>query len=165
VRCGEVCWPDAGYSGAAQADRAERILPQCEADDAASPSQPRRPPADPDVGRVRRRWGRGGAEGKGGEQQNGPAVVLGLNDDRIHAGAPLTRFRRANMISQQVLGGRASSFTSYPVIRDWVDGVSLKPGRIPPELAGSAAVTAAQERLAQDVVPGMARLAQLAGMA
>ena len=62
---------------------------------------------------------------------------------------------------QQVLGGRASSFTSYPAIRDWVDGVSLNPGRIPPELAGDAAVAAAQERLAQHVGPGMARLAQL----
>ncbi len=66
---------------------------------------------------------------------------------------------------QQVLGRRASSFSSYPGIRDWVDGVSLNPGRIPPELAGSAAVTAAQERLAGHVGPGMARLAQLAGMA
>ncbi len=66
---------------------------------------------------------------------------------------------------QQVLGRRASSFGSYPGIRDWVDGVSLNPGRIPPELAGSAAVTAAQERLAGHVGPGMARLAQLAGMA
>jgi hypothetical protein len=66
---------------------------------------------------------------------------------------------------QQVLGSRASSFTSYPDIRDWADGVSLNPGRIPPELAGSAAVTAVQQRLAQHVGPGMARLAQLAGMA
>jgi hypothetical protein len=66
---------------------------------------------------------------------------------------------------QQVLGGRASSFTSFPAIRDWVDGVSLNPGRIPPELAGSADVTAAQERLSRRVGPGMARLAQLAATA
>jgi hypothetical protein len=64
-----------------------------------------------------------------------------------------------------VLGSRASSFTAYPAIRDWADGISLNPGRIPPELAGSAAVTAAQERLAQHVGPGLAKLALLAGMA
>jgi hypothetical protein len=66
---------------------------------------------------------------------------------------------------QQVLGSRASSITAYPAIRDWADGVSLNPGRIPPELVGSAAVAAAQHRLAQHVAPGMARLAQLAEMA
>ena len=66
---------------------------------------------------------------------------------------------------QQVLGSRASSFRSYPAIRDWADGVSLNPGRIPPELAGSAAVAAARQRLARYVRPGMARLAELAGMA
>jgi hypothetical protein len=66
---------------------------------------------------------------------------------------------------QQVLGRRASSFTAYPAIRDWSDGVSLNPGRIPPQLAGTAAVSAAQQRLAQHVGPGMARLAQLADMA
>ena len=65
---------------------------------------------------------------------------------------------------QQVLGSRASSFTSYPTIRDWADGVSLNPGRIPPDLAGSAAV-AAQERVAQYIEPGLARLTELAGMA
>jgi hypothetical protein len=42
--------------------------------------------------------------------------------------------------------------------------VSLNPGRIPPELAGSAAVTAAQERLGQFVGPGMAKLAQPGGV-
>jgi hypothetical protein len=66
---------------------------------------------------------------------------------------------------QQVLGSRASTFASYPAIRDWADGVSLNPGRIPAELAGSAAVTAAQERLAKQLAPGMARLAQLAAVA
>jgi hypothetical protein len=64
-----------------------------------------------------------------------------------------------------VLGSRASSFTSYPTIRDWADGVSLNPGRIPPDLAGSAAVAAVQERVAQYIEPGLARLTELAGMA
>ena len=71
----------------------------------------------------------------------------------------------ADWARQQVLGSRASSFTAYPAIRQWAGGVSLNPGRIPPELAGSPAVIAAQERLARHVRPGMARLAQLAGMA
>jgi hypothetical protein len=62
---------------------------------------------------------------------------------------------------QQVLGARAS-FTSHPHIKDWADTVSLNPGRIPPELAGSAAVTAAAERLDQYAGPGMAKMAKLA---
>jgi hypothetical protein len=62
---------------------------------------------------------------------------------------------------QQVLGARAS-FTSHPHIKDWADTVSLNPGRIPPELAGSADVTAAAERLDQYAGPGMAKMAKLA---
>jgi NAD(P)-binding Rossmann-like domain len=62
---------------------------------------------------------------------------------------------------QQVLGARAS-FTSHPHIKDWADTVSLNPGRLPPELAGSAAVTAAADRLDQYAGPGMAKMAKLA---
>ena len=53
-------------------------------------------------------------------------------------------------------GARRSgvSFTSHPHIRDWADTVSLNPARIPPELAGSAAVTAAQERFEPAGGPG-----------
>jgi hypothetical protein len=90
-----------------------------------------------------------------------------LQDDaeknRLCPPAPFSN-TTADWARQQVLGSRASSFTSYPAVRDWADGVSLNPGRIPPELAGSPAVTAAQERLAQHVAPGMARLAELAGI-
>jgi NAD(P)-binding Rossmann-like domain len=64
---------------------------------------------------------------------------------------------------QQVLGARAR-FDSQPHVKEWADSVSLNPGRIPPELAGSPAVTAAAERFKQHVGPGMAKLAQLAGM-
>jgi hypothetical protein len=95
-------------------------------------------------------------------------VEATLTDDaeknRLCPPAPFSN-TTADWAAQQVFGSRASSFTSYSSIKDWADGVSLNPGRIPPELAGSAAVTAAQERLAQYVGPGMARLAQLAGMA
>ena len=94
-------------------------------------------------------------------------VEATLEDDaeknRLCPPAPFSN-TPADWARQQVLGSRASSFTAYPAIRDWADGVSLNPGRIPPELAGSAAVTAAQQRLAQHVGPGMARLAQLAEM-
>ena len=92
-------------------------------------------------------------------------VEATLEDDaeknRLCPPAPFSN-TPADWARQQVLGSRASSITAYPDIRDWADGASLNPGRIPPELAGSAAVTAAQERLAQHVGPGMARLAQLA---
>jgi hypothetical protein len=95
-------------------------------------------------------------------------VEATLEDDaeknRLCPPAPFSN-TAADWARQQVLGSRASSFTSYPAIRDWADEVSLNPGRIPPKPAGSTAVAAAQERLAQHVGPGMAKLAQLAGMA
>jgi hypothetical protein len=69
----------------------------------------------------------------------------------------------ADWARQQVLGARAS-FRSATDIKDWADGVSLNPARIPPELAGSAAVTAAQERLHHVAGPGMTRMTELAGM-
>jgi hypothetical protein len=69
----------------------------------------------------------------------------------------------ADWARQQVLGARAS-FTSEPHIRDWADAVSLNPARIPPELAGSAAVVAAKDRFRQHVARGMAKLTELAGM-
>jgi hypothetical protein len=66
----------------------------------------------------------------------------------------------------QVLGGRAAmSFGSHPDIKAWADGVSLNPARIPPEMAGSDELTAAVERFRAYVVVGMARMAELAGMA
>ncbi len=69
----------------------------------------------------------------------------------------------ADWARQQVLGARAS-FRSAMEIKDWADGVSLNPARIPPGLAGSAAVTAAQERLRLVAGPGMTRMTELAGM-
>jgi hypothetical protein len=65
----------------------------------------------------------------------------------------------------QVLGARASaSFMSRPEIKAWANTVALNPARIPSELVGSAAVTAAQERLSRHVGPGMAKLAEFAGL-
>jgi hypothetical protein len=65
----------------------------------------------------------------------------------------------------QVLGGRAaSSFASHPDIKAWADRVALNPARIPPDMAGSAELTAAVERYRKGVGAGMARLAEFAGM-
>jgi len=69
----------------------------------------------------------------------------------------------ADWTRQQVLGTRAS-FPSGSHIRDWAEATSLNPARIPPELADTPAVTAAQERLGRHVGPGMARMKELAEM-
>jgi hypothetical protein len=69
----------------------------------------------------------------------------------------------ADWARQQVLGARAS-FRSEAHLKDWADDVALNPARVPPELAGSAAVNAARERLRRVVGPGMARMAEHAGM-
>jgi len=65
----------------------------------------------------------------------------------------------------QVLGGRAAmSFASHPDIKAWAEGVSLNPARIPADMAGSDEVTAAVKRLREYAGPGMARMAELAGI-
>jgi hypothetical protein len=69
----------------------------------------------------------------------------------------------ADWARQQVLGSRAS-FTSHPDVEDWADTVSLNPARIPPDLVGSPAVSAAVRRLREHEGPGLARLATLAEM-
>jgi hypothetical protein len=69
----------------------------------------------------------------------------------------------ADWALQQVLGAQAS-FSSLPPLKAWADGVALNPGRIPADLAGSAAVTAAQERLWDVAAAGLGRLAELAAM-
>ena len=71
----------------------------------------------------------------------------------------------ADWALMQVLGGRAAmAFGSHPGIKTWADHVALNPARTPPELAGSDQVTAAVERFRTHLGPGMARLAELAGM-
>jgi hypothetical protein len=65
----------------------------------------------------------------------------------------------------QVLGSRASmAFASDAELKSWADSTSLNPARVPPELAGSAEVAAVAERFRTHVGPGLARMAQLAGM-
>ncbi|GAB3251910.1 NAD(P)/FAD-dependent oxidoreductase [Nocardioides dilutus] len=65
----------------------------------------------------------------------------------------------------QVLGGRASmAFSTDPDIRRWVAGVALNPSRVPPEMEGDPRLVAVMERYKSVVVPGMAKLTELAGM-
>jgi len=71
----------------------------------------------------------------------------------------------ADWARMQVLGNQASmSFASQPDIKAWANRVSLNPARIPPDLAGSAEVTAAMERFRTYIGAGMARMAKLGGM-
>jgi hypothetical protein len=68
----------------------------------------------------------------------------------------------ASWANMQVLGTRAAmSFGSEPDIKDWTDGVSLNPARVPPEEGRSAKLTDAISRLKAQVPPGIARLAEL----
>ena len=65
----------------------------------------------------------------------------------------------------QVLGARAAmSFTSDASIKAWADGVPLNPARMPADLAESDDLTSAVQRLRKHSGPGVARLAELAGM-
>jgi hypothetical protein len=71
----------------------------------------------------------------------------------------------ADWARMQVLGGQsAMSFASHPDIKTWADRVALNPARVPPELAGSPDVTAAVDRFRRYVGPGLARMAEFAGM-
>jgi hypothetical protein len=71
----------------------------------------------------------------------------------------------ADWARMQVLGGRAAmSFAAQPDIKAWADLVSLNPARVPPDMAGSAELTAAMERFRQYIGAGMVRMAELAGM-
>ena len=61
-----------------------------------------------------------------------------------------------------VLGLRnAAAFNSQPDIKDWANGVALNPSRVPPGYPTSPQLSAAQDRLASAVAPGLARLEQL----
>jgi hypothetical protein len=65
----------------------------------------------------------------------------------------------------QVLGGRASlAFSAEPDIKEWIDGVALNPARIPPGQAVDGDLAAAEERFRTAVGPGIAAMAELAGL-
>jgi len=66
----------------------------------------------------------------------------------------------------QVLGGRASmAFASNPDLKAWADRVSLNPAAIRPDIPVSAELAAAVDRFRTYVGPGLARMAEMAGMA
>lgn len=68
----------------------------------------------------------------------------------------------AGWAAMNALGTRAAlSFGADPDIKAWADGVALNPARIPPDHAGSAALTDALRRLRTHLGPGLARLAEL----
>ena len=71
----------------------------------------------------------------------------------------------ADWARMQVLGTQAAmSFSSHPDIKAWADGVPLNPARIPPDLADADGLAAAMGRFRDNLGPGMARMAELAGM-
>ena len=93
-------------------------------------------------------------------------VEATLEDDalknRLFPPAPFSN-TPTDWARQQVLGARAS-LNANPTSETGPRESPSTPGRIPPALAGSVAVTAAQERLRQLVGPGMARMSELAEM-
>lgn len=68
--------------------------------------------------------------------------------------------------AMNVLGTRASAaFGAEPDIAAWSNRVALNPARVAADHPSSTALDAARERLAAHVGPGVARLAELAGLA
>lgn len=67
--------------------------------------------------------------------------------------------------AMNVLGTRATmSFGAEADIKAWTDRVALNPARIPPEHGGSAELDDAFGRLQTHLRPGLARLADMAGV-
>ena len=65
----------------------------------------------------------------------------------------------------QVLGGHASlAFSAEPDIKEWADSVALNPARVPPGGAVDDDLAAAAERFRATVGPGIAAMAELAGL-
>jgi hypothetical protein len=88
------------------------------------------------------------------------------NDDEKNARCPPSPYSNtpADWARMQVLGGRASAaFSAHPGIKAWADEVALNPSRIPPGSPGDELAAAVAE-FREHVGPGMARLAELAGI-
>lgn len=72
----------------------------------------------------------------------------------------------AEWARMQVLGARASAtFGAEPDIAAWANGCALNPARVLGQQADDPALLAARARLAEASGPGLARLAELAGIA
>jgi len=71
----------------------------------------------------------------------------------------------ADWAAMNVRGTRATTaFGTEPDIKAWADGVPLNPSRVPPERRDDPDVVAAVQRLQEYVGPGVAHLAELAGV-
>ncbi|NYJ02049.1 hypothetical protein HNR19_002747 [Nocardioides thalensis] len=71
----------------------------------------------------------------------------------------------ADWTRMQVLGARsAAAFNAEPDIAAWANDCLLNPARVPAEKAGDPAVGAVKERIAAAGGPGLARMAELAGL-
>jgi hypothetical protein len=91
-----------------------------------------------------------------------------INDDheknRLCPPSPLPD-TPADWARMQVLGTRsAMSFATHPDIRAWADQVPLNPARIPRDMDGDRDLTVAMERLQTYLQPGLAQMAELAGI-
>jgi hypothetical protein len=72
----------------------------------------------------------------------------------------------ADWALMNVLGARnAASFNAEPDIKAYADSVAINPSRVTPEYAGAPAVAEAVGRMQAAAGPGLARLAELAGVA
>ncbi|MGN8550994.1 UNVERIFIED_CONTAM: pyridine nucleotide-disulfide oxidoreductase [Microbacterium sp. SLM126] len=72
----------------------------------------------------------------------------------------------ADWTAMQVIGGDASlAMAQDSDLREWSNGTSLNPLRIPPDRAADPQVTAARARLKEWIGPGRARLLELAAQA
>ena len=71
----------------------------------------------------------------------------------------------ADWAGMQVVGTRAAmAFAADAGIKAWADRIWLNPARIAPEMADSAELTAAVARFRENLGPGLAQMAVLAGM-
>jgi hypothetical protein len=87
-----------------------------------------------------------------------------VEKNRVCRPSPLSN-TPADWALMQALGGRASvALNTEPDIKEWLNGVALNPARIPPGQADDADLAAAQERFRNAVAPGIAAMAELAGL-
>jgi hypothetical protein len=71
----------------------------------------------------------------------------------------------AGWARMQALGGRAAAaFASDPDVKAWADTVAINPARIPADRQGDPDVAAAVDRFRAAAGPGLAKLAELAGL-
>jgi hypothetical protein len=59
----------------------------------------------------------------------------------------------------------SAAFSAEPDIKEWTDRIALNPARIPPEYPRSPELDDVLGRLGRHLAPGVARLAELGGLA